>query len=120
MAQQKGKREILVLLTLIDSKLESSSILVTMGGTALALLNSKEFSYDFILVSSENPAEFYKVYYETIKQLGWHEEEHPVWDTFNIGFLKIDDYFKRAKEVKQYSFKHIHHGYIRHNFQQKF
>jgi len=103
------KDDLEVLFQIIDKKIDFKVILVSIGGTALTLMNIKEFSYDIdlILVSAENLDKFNQIYYETIKELGLPQGEHPLFMDFDISLLNITDYLQKSNLVTNISLKNV-------------
>lgn len=79
MKTRNTREGLLTLLNLIDSRLKSDVILVTLGGTALTLLGTKASSIDIdiIVVFAQDSDEFYDVYFSAIKELELLQGEHP-------------------------------------------
>lgn len=109
MLKQITKKHILALLSLIDKQLSFDVTLVSLGGTALTLLDNKEFSLDIdvIMGPAEKQAEFDEIYFKTIKQMKINPGEHPPFTAFDMGLLNIEDFLKKADLVKSTRFKHI-------------
>jgi hypothetical protein len=109
MKQANTKKGILALLKLVDQRIKSEAILVTLGGTALTLLGDKEYSLDIdlLIFSVKNEEEFYNVYFQCVDELKLIQGEHPPFRKLDMSLLKIDDFFAKAHQFRDVAFKNI-------------
>lgn len=109
MFHQNTKGDLRTLLRYIDMHITSNVVLVSIGGTALTLLDNKDFSYDldFIIATAENSEEFNDVYERGVVELKLVQGEHPPYTAFDMGLLNIKDYLAKSDLVKNQGYKHI-------------
>ncbi|MDP4012457.1 MAG: hypothetical protein Q8R00_02520 [Candidatus Nanoarchaeia archaeon] len=109
MDSKNTRENLLKLLQVIDVKLNSKVVLVSLGGTALTLMGIKEVSYDidFIVVSAENQKEFYDLYYKTVDELKLTQGQYPLFTEFDLGLLQVKDYLQNSSLFNEIPLKHI-------------
>lgn len=92
----------------LDERMDSKVEILILGGTALTMLDYKEYSLDVdvIILSCPDTGKFVDLYVEIAKELGV-EIGHEPFSDFDTSLLIFKDYVKKSEEFLELKLKNI-------------
>ena len=110
MVEEKISREnIEALIKKLDSKLKEKTEIILIGGTALSLLNERNYSHDidFCHPGQKSPGKFGQLVIESAKSVGINPKKIEMFNGLEMTFLNIPDFRERATAYRDIHLKHI-------------
>jgi len=103
-----SKSTIESLIITLDNKLTEKAEVVTIGGTALALLEKRFYSKDIdICYKCNSPSDFAQAVIDSAKESGITPEDIHMFGGFEMTYLEIPRFSERAHPYEEFSLKNI-------------